>query len=113
MIDPSSVLVVTTENVPGFRVTAMLGEVFGSTSRSNHGSIAALSASMNPMAQGELVHFSKTNEEARTEALARLREAAAAKGANAVVAMRYETGSITELSITATAYGTAVVLTRQ
>lgn len=113
MIDPSAVLVVTTENVPGFRVAAMLGEVFGSTTRSNHGSVAAFGASMNPMAQGELVHFSKTNVEARTEAIARLREAAADKGANAVVAMRYETGTITELSISATAYGTAVVLTKQ
>jgi uncharacterized protein YbjQ (UPF0145 family) len=113
MIDPSAVLVVTTDEVPGYRVTAMLGVVFGCTSRSTHGSVAALSASLNPMSQGELVHFSKINDEARTEALARLKEAAAEKGANGVVAMRYETGAITELSISATAYGTAVVLTRQ
>jgi uncharacterized protein YbjQ (UPF0145 family) len=113
MIDPAAVLVVTTENVPGFRVTAMLGSVFGTTSRSNHGSVTALSASLNPMAQGELIRFTKTNDEAREEALARLREAAAEKGANAVVAMRYETGAITELSISATAYGTAVVLAKQ
>jgi uncharacterized protein YbjQ (UPF0145 family) len=113
MIDPSAVLVVTTESVPGYRVTAMLGEVFGCTSRSNHGSVAALSASLNPISQGELVHFTKTNDEARADALARLREAAAQKGANAVVAMRYETGAITELSISATAYGTAVVLAKE
>jgi uncharacterized protein YbjQ (UPF0145 family) len=113
MINPAAVLVVTTDSVPGYRIVAMLGEVFGSTSRSNHGSITALSASMNPLSQGELVHFTKTSDEARVDALARLREAAAEKGANAVVAMRYETGAITELSISATAYGTAVVLAKE
>jgi uncharacterized protein YbjQ (UPF0145 family) len=113
MIDPNAVLVVTTESVPGYRITAMLGEVFGSTSRSNHGSVAALGASLKPVHQGELLHFTKTNDEAHTEALTRLREAAAAKGANAVVAMRYALDSISELSITAVAYGTAVVLTRE
>jgi uncharacterized protein YbjQ (UPF0145 family) len=113
MIDPNAVLVVTTDSVPGYRVTAMLGEVFGITSRSSHGSVAALGASLNPIFQGELVHFTRTNDDARAEALSRLKGAAAAKGANAVVAMRYTMDSISELSITAAAYGTAVVLTKE
>jgi uncharacterized protein YbjQ (UPF0145 family) len=113
MIDPRDVLVVTAEHVPGYRVVAMLGEVCGSTSRSSHGSIAALGTSLNPLAQGELVHFTKTNSEAHEEALGRLREAAAVKGANAVVAMRYAIDSVSELSIIAVAYGTAVVLTKE
>ena len=113
MIDPNAVLVVTAEHVPGFRVVAMLGEVFGSASRSSHGSVAALSASLNTVSQGELVHHTRTIDEARMEALARLRELAASKGANAVVAMRYVTNSITELDIAAVVYGTAVVLTKE
>jgi uncharacterized protein YbjQ (UPF0145 family) len=113
MIDPNAVLVVTTESVPGYRITAMLGEVFGSTSRSSHGSVAALGTSLKPVHQGELPHFTRTNDEAHAEALARLKEAAAAKGANAVVAMRYAVYSISELSITAIAYGTAVALARE
>ncbi|MDR1183615.1 MAG: YbjQ family protein [Coriobacteriales bacterium] len=113
MIDPDAVLVVTTENVPGFRISAMLGIVFGSTSRSSHGSIAALSASLKPISQGELVHITKTSDEARLEALSRLKEAAATKGANAVVATRIEADSISELGLTAIAYGTAVILTKE
>ena len=110
MIDPNAVLVVTTESVPGYRIAAMLGEVFGCTSRSSHGSVTAFSSSLNPMSQGELVHFTKTIEGARLEAVARLKEQAALKGANAVVAMHFNLDSISELSISAVAYGTAVVL---
>ncbi|MDR1082457.1 MAG: heavy metal-binding domain-containing protein [Coriobacteriales bacterium] len=113
MVDPNVVLVVTTESVPGYRIVAMLGEVFGSTSRSNHGSVSALSSSLKPVSRGELVHFTKTNDEAHGEALARLREAAALKGANAVVAMRYEIYAISELSVTVSAYGTAVALAKE
>ena len=113
MIDPNAVLVVTSGDVPGYRISAMLGEVFGSSSRSSHGSITALSSSLNPISQGELVHFTKTTDNAREEAVARLKEAAAMKGANAVVAMRFAIFAISELSITAVAYGTAVVLTKE
>jgi uncharacterized protein YbjQ (UPF0145 family) len=112
MIDPDAVLVVTTENVPGFRASAMLGTVSGSSSRSSHGSISAFSTSLKPISQGELVHITKTNDEAYLEALSRLKEAAAAKGANAVVMTRIVTDSISELAITVIAYGTAVVLTK-
>jgi uncharacterized protein YbjQ (UPF0145 family) len=113
MVNPNDVLVVTTEKIPGFRVVAMLGEVSGCTSRSNHGSVAAFSSSLKPVSQGELLHFTKTVEEARDEALYRLKEAAANKGANAVFAMRLTIDSISELSTTAVAYGTAVVLTKE
>ena len=113
MIDPNAVLVVTSENVPGYKISAMLGEVFGSTSRSSHGSISALSSSLNPLSQGELVHFTKTGDGARVEAVERLKEEAALRGANAVVAMRFEMFAISELSISAIAYGTAVVLTKE
>jgi len=113
MIDPQAVLVVTTERVPGYRVSAMLGEVFGSSSRSSHGSITALSSSLNPINQGELVHFTKTGDSARLEAIDRLKEEAAAKGANAVIAMRFDVYAISELSISTVAYGTAVVLTKE
>jgi uncharacterized protein YbjQ (UPF0145 family) len=112
MIDPKAVLVVTTESVPGYRVAAMLGEVSGSTSRSSHGSVSALSSSLKPISRGELTHLTRTYDEARAEALARLREAAALRGANAVVGMRYVVDSISELSVAAIAYGTAVVLTK-
>ena len=113
MINPNTVLVVTTESVPGYRIAAMLGEVFGSTSRSCQSSFTALSSSLNPLSQGELVHFTKTNENAQLEAISRLKEAAAIKGANAVVAMRFDVYAISELSICAVAYGTAVVLTKE
>ncbi|HBT95430.1 MAG TPA: hypothetical protein DEB24_04780 [Coriobacteriia bacterium] len=113
MINPSDVLVVTTEYIPGFRIVAMLGEVSGGTSRSNHGSVAAFGSSLKPVQQGELIHFTKTVDEAKDEAMMRMKEAAAAKGANAILSMRLAIDSISELSTTALAYGTAVVLTKE
>jgi uncharacterized protein YbjQ (UPF0145 family) len=110
-INPQDVLVVTTENVPGYRVTHVLGEVFGVTSRSrNIGS--NIGAGLKALVGGEIGAYTKLIEETRLEAMGRMRAAAASLGANAVVMMRFDTESIADTTGGTVAYGTAVVLER-
>ncbi|MEU8134479.1 YbjQ family protein [Streptodolium elevatio] len=109
-IDNSSgVLVVTTNDVPGHRVDSVVGEIFGLTVRSRHlGS--QIGAGLKSMVGGELRGLTKTLVESRSEAMQRLVDQARARGANAVLAMRYdvtEAGNGTEIC----AYGTAAVIT--
>lgn len=108
-IDPQNVLVVTTENVPGYRATRVIGEVFGCTSRSRH-MFSTMGASIKSLVGGELEAFTKLLEESRVEALWRMRVNAANKGANAVVMTRFDTESIAQTAGGVVAYGTAVVL---
>src|SRR5688500_5763074 len=104
------VLVVTTNDLPGYRVQEVIGEIFGLTVRSRHlGS--QIGAGLKSMVGGELRGLTKTLVESRSEAMHRLIEQARARGANAVLAMRYdvtEAGNGTEIC----AYGTGVVISR-
>jgi uncharacterized protein YbjQ (UPF0145 family) len=103
------VLISTMNDVPGYRITQVLGEVFGLTVRSrNIGS--QIGSGFKSMLGGELKGMTKNLEQSRQEVMERMADAAAARGANAVVAMRFDTsemgGNWTEIC----AYGTAVVI---
>lgn len=104
------VLVVTTNDVPGYRVDSVIGEIFGLTVRSRHiGS--QIGAGLKSIVGGELRGLTKTLVESRNEAMLRLIEQARARGANAVLMMRFDVtdaGNGTEIC----AYGTAVVISR-
>ena len=103
------VLVVTTNDIPGYRVDRVIGEIFGLTVRSrNIGS--QLGASFKALAGGELRGLTKTLVESRNQAMDRLVEQARSRGGNAVLAMRFDVteagGNGTEIC----AYGTAAVI---
>ena len=109
MPQDAGVLVVTTNDVPGHTVQHVIGEVFGLTVRSRHlGS--QIGAGLKSMVGGELRGLSKTLVETRNEAMDRLVEQAKARGANAVLAFRYDVTSNSEVGTEVCAYGTAVVL---
>ena len=102
-------LISTMNDVPGYKVTSVLGEVFGLTVRSrNIGS--QLGAGFKSLVGGELRGMTKNLVMSRQEVIDRMVEEAAAKGADAVLAMRFDTsemgGNWTEIC----AYGTAVVV---
>ncbi|MCU4747645.1 YbjQ family protein [Streptomyces sp. G-5] len=104
----AGVLVVTTNDIPGRRVTEVIGEVFGLTVRSrNLGS--QIGSGIKSMFGGELRGLTKTLAESRAQAVERLMEQARARGANAVLAMRYEV-STADFGTEVCAYGTAVRL---
>jgi uncharacterized protein YbjQ (UPF0145 family) len=100
-------LISTMNDVPGYRVTQVLGEVFGLTVRSrNIGS--QFGAGLKSLVGGELKGMTKNLASSRQDVINRMVEEAQAKGANAVLAMRFDTsemgGNWTEIC----AYGTAV-----
>ncbi|MEC3919271.1 YbjQ family protein [Nocardia sp. CDC160] len=101
-------LVSTMNDIPGFRVERVLGEVFGLTVRSrNIGSW--MGSAMKSMKGGELKGQTKMLVEGRGEALGRLTEEAVSRGGNAVLAMRFET-SVGDNGTEICAYGTACVI---
>jgi uncharacterized protein YbjQ (UPF0145 family) len=105
----SDVLVVTTNDIPGFRVEKVIGEVFGLTVRSRHlGS--QIGAGLKSLVGGELKGLTKTLVETRNQAMERLVEQARARGANAVLMFRFNVSEAAEIGTEVCAYGTAAVV---
>ena len=105
-----SMIVTTTENIPGARVTKTIGQVFGLTvrSRSLGGNIAA---GFKSLVGGEIRSYVKLNEDARRQAIDRMVQNAAAMGANAVCMMRFDSTEMARSMSEIVAYGTAKVIT--
>lgn len=102
-------IVVTTLDLPGYRIDAVLGEVMGMTVRSaNIG--ANFVASFRSIGGGEINEFTKIVYDSRQEVMHRMVVDAQQRGANAVIAMRFDTGSIGQNFTEVCAYGTAVVV---
>ncbi|WP_424210758.1 YbjQ family protein [Streptomyces sp. BI20] len=105
----TGVLVVTTNDAPGYRVERVIGEVFGLTVRSRHlGS--QIGAGLKSMLGGELKGLTKTLVETRNQAMERLIEQTKARGGNAVLMMRFDVTEAADVGTEVCAYGTAVVL---
>jgi uncharacterized protein YbjQ (UPF0145 family) len=104
-----SMIVTTTENIPGTRVVTTIGQVFGLTvrSRSIGGNIAAL---LKTLVGGEIGSYVKLNEDSRRQALDRMVQNAAAMGANAVTMMRFDSTGMGLGTSEIVAYGTARVI---
>lgn len=99
---------VTTNDVPGYRITKVLGEVMGLTVRSaNFGQ--NFTAGFRSLAGGEMPEYTKVIYESRFEVMQRMWAEAQQRGGNAVVAMRFDSGSIGSFTEFC-AYGTAVVV---
>jgi uncharacterized protein YbjQ (UPF0145 family) len=100
-------LIATTNDLPGYEITEVLGEVFGLTIRSrNLGS--QLGAGLKSLVGGELKGMTKNLAASRVEVIARMVEEAETKGANAVVAFRFDTSEMGSNWTEICAYGTAV-----
>ena len=108
----NEVIVVTTNDLPNYEVTEVYGEVFGLIVRSRN-VFGNIGASFRTIFGGEAKGYTKLLSDSREHALARLREAAAAKGANAVLAMRFDSGDIAQVMNEVAAYGTAVKVVKK
>jgi uncharacterized protein YbjQ (UPF0145 family) len=105
-------MIITTMNdLPGYSIDEVYGEVFGLTVRSrNIGS--QIGAAFKSLAGGELKGMTKMLVEGRAHAQQRLEEEAAEKGANAVIAFRFDTSELGSTWTEICAYGTAVRVSR-
>ena len=86
-------LITTMNDVPGHEITDVYGEVFGLTVRSRN-AFSQLGAGLKSMLGGELKGMTKALAESRLEVTQRMIEEAEAKGANAIVAMRFDTSEM-------------------
>ena len=102
-------IIVTTNDVPGARITRTIGECFGLTVRSRHVG-SNIGAGFKSLVGGELAGITKLLHESRQEALSRLAAEAEQRGGNAVVAFRFETNEYQGTGTEVCAYGTAVVI---
>ncbi|TMD08758.1 MAG: heavy metal-binding domain-containing protein [Chloroflexi bacterium] len=101
-------IVATTENLPGYRVTRVIGQTFGLTVRTR-GLGGNIAAGFRSLAGGEVLSYTKLLEDSRRQAVDRLVESVTAAGGNAVVMMRFDGSAIGKTMSEIVAYGTAVV----
>jgi uncharacterized protein YbjQ (UPF0145 family) len=105
-----SMLVVTTESLPGYRVTALHGQVFGVVVRSR-GLAGNIAAGLRSIFGGEITEYTALLEQARRHAIDRMVSNAQAMGANAIVMMRFDSAEIGQTMSEIVAYGTAATIT--
>jgi len=102
-------LVTTTNEIEGHRITKYLGLVRGLTVRSRS-VIGNIGAGIQSLFGGNISIYTDLAEKAREEAYELMVQHAAQLGANAVIAMRYDANEITDGITEVLAYGTAVVV---
>jgi uncharacterized protein YbjQ (UPF0145 family) len=93
----------------GFTVQRDLGVAFGLVVRSM-GMAKQFTAGFRAMRQGEVPEYTELLEDSRRHAMDRMIENARLLGANAVIAMRYDSSEIGQQFTEIVAYGTAVVV---
>src|SRR5258707_12922756 len=98
-------LVVTTENVAGHRVTGIKGQCFGVVVRSR-GLGGNIVAGLRSIIGGEIKEYTQLLEEARRHAGDRMVSNATIMGANAIVMMRFDSSEIGQTMSEILAYGT-------
>ena len=103
------ILVVNTETIAGKVITQNLGVVGGSTVRAKNIG-RDFTQGIRNIFGGELLKYTELLEESRNEAIARMVADAAARGANAIVNVRFATSAVTAGAAELFAYGTAVTV---
>jgi len=101
-------LVTTTNEIPGWQIQRVIGEVFGLTVRSRN-AFSQMGAGLKSIFGGELQGMTKNLAESRNEVMNRMLEAARARGGNAVICMRFDTSDMADTWTELCSYGTAVV----
>ena len=99
-------------SVAGHRVARSLGLVYGNTIRARHVGRDILAALKNVVG-GEIEEYTKLMGEAREQAIDRMVAQATARGANAVVDVRFSTSYIMGSASEILAYGEAVTLEKE
>lgn len=102
-------IISTTETIAGKRIVKTLGMVRGNTIRARHLG-KDIMATLRNVVGGEVSEYTKLLAEAREQAIDRLVEDAEGLGANAIVAIRFQTTEVMKAAAELLAYGTAVIV---
>lgn len=100
-------LIVTMNDIPGYEVEAVYGEVFGLTVRSRN-VFSQIGSTLRSLAGDELKGMTTMLQQSREQGIERMVAEAEAKGANAIIAMRFDTSELGSMWTEICAYGTAV-----
>ena len=100
-------IVTTLTEVPGQRIVEHFGLVRGNTIRARHLGRDVVAVLRN-LVGGEVHEYTKMLAEAREQAIDRMSEEARALGANAVVAVRFQTSMVMAGAAEMLCYGSAV-----
>lgn len=95
-------------DLPGYRITKVLGAVYGVTVRSRN-IVAGLAMVLKSMAGGELQWFTSMLYNCRNDSISRLVAETKQRGGNAVICLRFDAGELGGFAQTC-AYGTACVV---
>jgi uncharacterized protein YbjQ (UPF0145 family) len=104
-------LVTTTQEIAGYRISETIGQVFGVIVRSR-GIGGNMMAGLRSIVGGEIKEYTALVEDTRRHAIDRLVMNAQLMGADAVVMMRFDSGELAKSMNEVVAYGTAVKLER-
>lgn len=102
-------LTVTTEEIADKKIVSVVGLVQGSTVKAKHVG-RDIGAGFKTLVGGEIKGYSDLMRDAREEARKRMIQEAEGLGANAVIAMRYQTSQVMNAAAEVIAYGTAVIV---
>src|SRR5215475_2062275 len=106
---PATFPVTTALGLEGMTVERDLGLTFGLVVRSM-GFAKSFGAGLTALRQGEVPQYTELLEDSRRHAIDRMIDNARLLGANAVIAMRFDSSEISQQLTEIVAYGTAVVV---
>lgn len=110
MIDAS--LISTNVDLAGYKVVKNLGVVRGITVRSRS-VLGNMAGGIQTLFGGRISIYVELCEKAREEAFVQMMQHAAERGANAIVAMRYDANEVMNGVTEVLAYGTAVFVEKE
>jgi uncharacterized protein YbjQ (UPF0145 family) len=102
-------IITTADQIEGKTITKTIGLVKGNTIRARHLG-RDIMAGLRGVVGGEITEYTKLMAESREQAIQRMIEDATAKGANAVIGMRFTTSMVMQNASEMLAYGTGVVV---
>lgn len=102
----------TANDIPGFKIVETKGFIWGLTVRSR-GAGGQIGAGVKSLFGGEIKQYITMMEESRDEALSRAIEHAKELGANAIVAIRFDSNEISNVMQEILVYGTAVIVEKE
>ena len=106
-----TMMVTTSQELPGYRIVRNFGIVRGIIVRSRS-LLGSIGAGLQTIIGGNITILTELCENTREEAYELMMEHAAQHGANAVIAMRYDATEIMQGVTEVLAYGTAVQVER-
>jgi uncharacterized protein YbjQ (UPF0145 family) len=107
MMANGDIIISTMNDLPGDEIQQVHGEVCGLIVRARN-AFSNFGAGLRTIFGGEVSGYTRLLADSRNHAVERLKTAAREKGANAVLAMRFDCNEIANIMSEVAAYGTAV-----